>query len=260
MSPDRMLTRRKFALTTVAGALVGAALAPRAADADGPTSAKPAAAPVPVAVLLDKDATVIDFAGPWEAFQDVDVANEPGFRLFTVAASRAPLRVTGGLQLLPDFTFEDAPESQIIVLGAQGGNDNPHKLEWLRQASTKARMVLSVCTGAFLLARTGLLDGLSATTHHDFYDHFQKSFPKVHVVRDRRFVDNGKFITAGGLTSGVDAALHVIARVNGESVARTTAVYMEHDGDGWISGVRSSTVRASRVIASSATANGHSIL
>jgi transcriptional regulator GlxA family with amidase domain len=81
---------------------------------------------------------------------------------------------------------------------------------------------------------------MNATTHHDFYDMFEKDFPRVHLVRNRRFVDNGKFITAGGLTSGVDAALHVISRVCGESVARTTAVYMEHDSNGWMSGLRTS--------------------
>ena len=204
---------------------------------EAPANPAPAAA-VPVAVLLDQGATVIDFAGPWEVFQDAEAANVPGFRLFTVAASKAPLRATAGLQLVPDYSFDDAPDARVIVMGAQGGNSNPAKIAWIRKASEKAEIVLSVCTGAFLLARTGLIDGMNATTHHDFYDQFEHAFPKVHLVRDRRFVDNGKFITAGGLTSGVDAALHVVAHFYSESAARAVATYMEHDGNGWVSGVR----------------------
>lgn len=235
----RPLTRRSFGHSVLAA--VFTATARRGITAQGsttPASHNPGATQLPVAVLLDQGATVIDFAGPWEVFQDAEVANIPGFRLFTVAASRAPLQASGGLRLLPDYSFEDAPEPRVIVLGAQGGNNNAAKLAWLRKASAKAEIVLSVCTGAFLLARTGLIDGLSATTHHDFYEKFADAYPKVHLIRDRRFVDNGKFITAGGLTSGVDAALHVVSHFYGQAAARSVAAYMEHDGSGWSSGVR----------------------
>ncbi len=245
------LNRRLFGVGALAA--IGSGILPLGLAADRPSSASGSARPasadrapadsastsaVPVAVLLDQGATVIDFAGPWEVFQDAEAANVPGFRLFTVAASKAPLRATAGLQIVPDCSFDDAPDARIIVMGAQGGNTNPAKIAWIRKAAEKADIVLSVCTGAFLLARTGLIDGMNATTHHDYYDQFEHTFPKVHLVRDRRFVDNGKFITAGGLTSGVDAALHVVAHFYSEPVARAVATYMEHDGDGWVSGVR----------------------
>lgn len=87
---------------------------------------------------------------------------------------------------------------------------------------------MSVCTGAFQLARVGLLDGLPATTHHDFWDAFEKEFPKVRLQRGPRFVDNGRVATAGGLTSGIDLALHVVGRYFGEETAARTAAYMEH--------------------------------
>jgi len=199
MSPTGPLNRRWFSLAALAA--VFAATTRRGvtarAPAATPKSASPPDKPLPVAVLLDQGATVIDFAGPWETFQDAEVANVPGFRLFTVAPNREPVRATAGLQILPDYTFDNAPDPRVIVLGAQGGNDNPAKLAWLRKAAEKAEIVLSVCTGAFLLARTGLIDGLQATTHHDFYEKFASTYPKVHLIRDRRFVDNGKFITAG---------------------------------------------------------------
>jgi transcriptional regulator GlxA family with amidase domain len=235
-----LLSRRQFNLTIVTATLAGVIVTPvAAADPIAGAEGDRPHDPIPVAVLLDQGAEVIDFAGPWEVFQDAEIADVPGFRLFTVAPTRSPLRATAGLQLVPDFTFRDAPRARVIVIGAQGGHDdNPEKLAWIRSAAEKADVVLSVCTGAFVLARTGLIDGMSATTHHDFYDPFQKRFPKVQLVRSRRFVDNGKFITAGGLTSGVDAALHVVSRFYGQSAAERTARYMEHDGTGWLSGDR----------------------
>jgi transcriptional regulator GlxA family with amidase domain len=203
--------------------------------------------PIPVAFLVDQGATVIDFAGPWEVFQDVGggAATFP-FRLFTVAPSAGPIWTTGnfsdgqprGLQLTPDFTFETAPPPKVVVMGAQAHIGLPAKRDWIRRVAPQADVILSVCTGAFVLAGTGLIDGLSATTHHDFYDLFEKSFPKVTLVRGRRFVDNGKFISAGGLTSGIDAALHVVARYLSEEAASRTAHYMEHDSSGWETGVR----------------------
>lgn len=183
-----------------------------------------------VAFMVTPGHNVIDLAGAWEVFQDSD------FDLYTVGPSRAPLRMTGGLQVAPDYSFADAPQPDVISLGAQSGS--PEALAWLKHASDKAEIVMSVCTGAFKLAATGLLDGLSATTHHEFWDKFEAAYPKVKLVRDRRFVDNGKFVTAGGLTSGVDSALHVVARLNGEEAAAQTARYMEHDGDGWKTGLR----------------------
>ena len=109
---------------------------------------------------------------------------------------------------------------------------------WLRKASADADATMSICTGAFHLGRLGLLDGLMATTHHDFYDRFENSFPRVKLVRGRRFVDNGKFLTAGGLTSGIDLSLHVVSRYFGEDTAAQCAAYMEHDSTGWRTGVR----------------------
>jgi transcriptional regulator GlxA family with amidase domain len=234
-----------------AGALAAVTFGAACAQASEPASAPAATiAPFParteparVAILLDDGATVIDFAGPWEAFQDAGVANVPGFELFTVAPSAAPLRASAGLQIVPDYTLDTAPQPNVVVIPAQGGGrqvapTTEAKIAWLRHVQANADVVMSICTGAFLLARTGLIDGLFSTTHHDFYDQFAQAFPHVHLVRGRRFVDNGKFVSGGGLTSGVDAALHIIARYYGVDAARRSAAYMEHDGEGWISGVQ----------------------
>jgi transcriptional regulator GlxA family with amidase domain len=98
----------------------------------------------------------------------------------------------------------------------------------------KADVTMSVCTGAFLLAATGLLKGLEATTHHDFYDRFTSRFPDVKLRRGARFVEQGKLMTCGGLTSGVDGALRIVDRYFGRDVAKQTARYMEYQSNGWI--------------------------
>jgi len=186
--------------------------------------------PVNVAVVMTEGATVIDFAGPWEVFQDVD--HSPGFHLYTVGDSTEMIRATAGLQIVPSYTYATAPPPRIVVAGAQSGR-SPELLEWLRRVSKTADLMMSVCTGAFLYGAAGLLDGLSATTHHDFYDEFARRFPKVKLVRNRRFVESERVITAGGLTSGIDCALHVVARYFGDDVAARTAEYMEYQSTAW---------------------------
>jgi transcriptional regulator GlxA family with amidase domain len=197
--------------------------------------ATPAAAtrkgPIRVAFVVTEGANVMDFAGPWEAFQDVD-APGGGFELFTVSDSKQPVRMTGGVRVVPDYAFADAPKPDVVVVGAQRGSDAT--TAWLRKAAGEADVVMSVCTGAFKLAKAGLLDGKRATTHHDFFDNLARDYPKVEVVRGRRWVESSpKIYTAGGLTSGIDLALHVVAKYYGVEVADRTALYMEHDGGGW---------------------------
>jgi transcriptional regulator GlxA family with amidase domain len=177
----------------------------------------------------------MDLAGPWEAFQDVSLPGRSGaapFELFTVGEGREPVEMTGGLRVVPAYTFADAPRPDVVVVGAQRGSEAT--TAWLRRVAPGADVVMSVCTGAFQLAGAGLLDGRPATTHHEFFDRLQRDFPRVQVVRGRRWVESGpKVYTAGGLTSGIDLALHVVALYYGEEAADRTAAYMEHAGNGW---------------------------
>lgn len=191
---------------------------------------------IPVAFLLDQGATVIDFAGPWEVFQDSYSGNR-GFQLFTVAPDKVPIKASGGMIILPDYALAAAPQPKVIVIPAQGGGRTGEGVErrvaWLRAMAPKADVIMSVCTGAFLLARTGLLDGLQATTHHQFQADFERAFPKVKLVRQGRFVDNGKIITSGGLSSGIEAALHVVERYLGAGIRHEAADYMEYVPHEW---------------------------
>lgn len=236
-----MLDRRQWlAGALAAGAAATACSKARSAKSAGATPIAPltpTAGPIPVAVLIDEQAVLIDFAGPWEALQDQRAA--PGFGLYTVAAARTPVTASGGLKIAPDYTYETAPAPKVVVIGAQASTDLNAKLAWIRSVASSADVVMSVCTGAFILAQTNLLDGLSATTHHSAYDRFESEFgARVRLIRNRRFVDNGKFITAGGLTSGIDAGLHLVARYFGMAAAKQCAARMEHGSSGWFTGVQ----------------------
>jgi len=188
-----------------------------------------------VAFVVGKQATVIDFAGPWEVFQDASLRVGPGkndfvgFDTAMVSDTKSTLEATNGMLISPAYTYDTFPKQpNVIVMGAQGEH-TPAKIAWIKEASKGADVVMSVCTGAFLLAQTGLLDGLRATTHHDYYDAFEKRFPAVHLIRGPRFVDNGKISAAGGLTSGIELALHIVGRYMGTPAVKQTAYYMEYN-------------------------------
>jgi transcriptional regulator GlxA family with amidase domain len=212
-----------------------AALASQAAaGGEARKIAAPAKGPIDVAFVITQDATMIDFAGPWEVFQDVMVGNRMPFRLYTVSDSKAPLRISGGMQVVPDYTFDDAPAPRIVVVGAQPGK-SVKMLEWIRKMTGQSDVVMSVCTGAYQLALAGVLKGKKATTHHDFHDDFEKRFPDVSLRRGARYVQSDPVIfTAGGLTSGIDLALHIVELYFGRDVAAKTARYMEYEGQGWL--------------------------
>jgi len=187
-----------------------------------------------VAFVLTEGATMIDFAGPWEVFQDVGGEQGPNpFELFTVGASKTPIQTSGGMTVIPDYTFDDAPVPKIVVVGAQKGD--PKIADWLQRVDKESDVIMSVCVGSFQLGRAGLLDGKQATTHHEFYGQFQKLFPKATLVKGRRFVQSDDVIyTAGGLTSGIDLALHIVEKYYGRDVAQKTAEYMEYQSKGWM--------------------------
>lgn len=201
----------------------------------------PAQGTIDVAVLLSEGATIIDFCGPWEVFQDVAIGgphtspdHRMPFRLYTVGERQDPIRASGGMRIVPDYTLESAPKPQVVVIPAQGGRSEAIR-NWIVRTHETADVTLSVCTGAFLLASTGLLKGKAATTHHDFYDRFASTFTDVELRRGLRFVEHGKLMTAGGLSSGIDAALRIVERYFGRETAQQTATYMEYQGRGWVS-------------------------
>ncbi len=195
----------------------------------------PARGSIPVAFVVSDGAVVIDFSGPWAVFETVYVPGrrENPFQLYTVAATTKAIRASGGLKIIPDYTFETAPPPKVVVIPAQDGS-TPAMLDWIRNSSKNTDVTMSVCTGALVLAQTGLLSGRSATTHHGAYKTFSTDFPDIRVKRGARFTEDGNVATAGGLSSGIDLALRVVERYFGRDIATKTAYQMEYQGQGWL--------------------------
>jgi transcriptional regulator GlxA family with amidase domain len=240
-----MRISRSFAPVALILPLLAAVLPPEQETRPVAVEAKrlvpPASGKINVAFVISEDANLIDFAGPWEVFQDVMVSGRGSdhheqmpFRNYTVSDSRKPVRVGMSVMVVPEFTFDDAPPPRVVVVGAQTGKSKK-MMDWLRRYAREGDVVMSVCTGAFRLGLAGILDGKPATTHHAYYDEFTKYFPKARLIKDRRFVQSDPVIaTAGGLTSGFDLALHVVERYFGREAAQRTANYMEYEGKGWM--------------------------
>jgi transcriptional regulator GlxA family with amidase domain len=228
---------RRFSFWLTAMSLMGAAPLLMSADraACSTLSESPLTLPksgtVTVAFVVSDGATLIDLAGPMQVFDDAAGPGTP-FQTFTVSQSRKPIKA-GSLTIVPDYTFTDAPRPDIVVVGAQSG-DSPPYLDYLRRTAAGDSLMLSVCTGASKFARAGLLDGLEATSHHDYIDKLQKLFPKVHFVSDRAWVHSApRIYTAGGETSGIELALHIVQLYFGRTVALNTARFMDYRGPDW---------------------------
>jgi len=195
----------------------------------------PASGSIPVAFVISERAVIIDFCGPWEVFRDVDIPgrSDAPFRLYTVSDKIEPIHAGGGMKIVPDYTFANAPAPKVIVIPAQS-EPSAAMLKWIRESTRNTDVTMSVCTGAFVLAKTGLLSGKSATTYHGAFKSFVIGFPDIKLKRGARFVEEGNLATAGGLSSGIDLALRVVERYYGREIAKQTAYGMEYQGQGWM--------------------------
>ncbi len=191
-----------------------------------------------VGILLFDEVEVLDAFGPFEVFSVAQTADpdDLGGNLFTVVTiseTGGPVRTRGGLTVTPHHSFENHPPLDIVVVpggyGTRAQVTNATALDWLRARTAEAELRTSVCTGAFLLAEIGLLDGHSATTHWGSIDRLRDGYRNIDVQEDVRFVDEGTIITSAGISAGIDMALHVVARLHGTDAARATARYMEYD-------------------------------
>lgn len=190
--------------------------------------------PRKVAVFIFDEVEVLDFCGPFEVFSVTgkrDGLNP--FEVYTVAAERKPVAARNNLSVNPHYGFADCPPPDILVIPGGFGTrplmNDAATLEWIKLHARKTELLLSVCTGSLLLARAGLLDGLSATTHHGALATLIENAPRTTVEPDKRFVDNGNIITSAGISAGIDMSLHVVARLLGREQAAETARYMEYD-------------------------------
>ena len=183
-------------------------------------------------ILLFDDVEVLDFCGSYEVFSVTkNQLGLPAFKVVTIAENPT-ITARNGLSVNCDSTLESAPNLDIILIpGGQGTRSeiqNPVLMDWIQQRVENTSLVLSVCTGALLLAKTGNLAGLRATTHANGYDALAQLSPTTKLTRDR-VVDNGKFILSAGISAGIDMSFHVLAKLLGHETALQTAKYMEYD-------------------------------
>lgn len=202
-----------------------------------PAAARPA--PVPrrtVAIVLFDDVEVLDFAGPFEVFSVCGRRSQlDPFDVFTVSERGQTIRARNGLVVTPLHSFASAPDPDILLVpggfGTRREMKNPVMLEWVARLGASSEYLLSVCTGALVLACAGRLDGLEATTHHLAFDELRAVAPRATVREEARIVDNGRVILSSGVSAGIDMSLHVVARLLGDDLALETARYMEYEGD-----------------------------
>jgi transcriptional regulator GlxA family with amidase domain len=187
-----------------------------------------------VAIFIFDEVEVLDFCGPFEVFAVTGArAEEKPFEVFTVAETAAPITARNGLSVNPTFTFADCPQADILIIPGGYGTrplmQHQATLDWITAQAAHAELVMSVCTGALLLAKIGLLEGLRATTHWGALDLLRDVAPNTTIQPDTRFVDNGRVLLSAGISAGIDLSFHIVTRLLGRGVAQETARWMEYD-------------------------------
>jgi transcriptional regulator GlxA family with amidase domain len=188
-------------------------------------------------VLLFPNVELLDFCGPLEVFSVAgrlmeESNSSAALEAFTIAQEKRPVVTRAGLQVLPDYSLDDDPPMEILVvpggIGTRHAAENARLIEWITRVMSTTQITASVCTGVFLLARTGLLGKREVTTHWASLDRLAQEYSELIVLRDVRFVDTGNIVTSAGISAGIDMSLHLVARLFGDELARRTAYQMEY--------------------------------
>lgn len=187
-----------------------------------------------VGIFLFNEVEVLDFAGPFEVFSVTEVNEEKPFTVYTVSENGEMITARNGLKVQPDYSIENLPPVDILIIpGGLGARKyeikNEIVIKWIRQQMKEVKLMTSVCTGALLLAKAGLLEGLKATTHWASIEKFKNEFQNVEVIENVKFVDEGHIITSAGISAGINMAFHIVKNLLGVHVAEDTAKRMEYD-------------------------------
>jgi transcriptional regulator GlxA family with amidase domain len=184
-----------------------------------------------IGFYLQDGVEVLDFAGPLEVFALA------GFKIFTVSLRKEPITTQGILKIVPDYGIDEAPAADMLAFfggEADRVSRDPVLISWIKSRQASTTYFFSVCTGAFIVGRAGVLDGFTATTYHANVEALQELLPQTRVLSKVRFVDDGSVITTAGISAGIDGALHVVSRFKGEEAAKKVAAEMEYDK--WVPG------------------------
>lgn len=191
--------------------------------------------PVNVVIVVYDGVYLLDFCGPLEVFYDtLNEHLQSAFKVSLVGPSTSQIKTHTNTVIHPDCSYELCPSPDVIVI--PGGNlnlvqENKHFSEWIKNCVHESTITLSVCTGAFILADLGLLDGLESTTWYGATKMLQQKYPSIKVIKGKRYTDNGQIITTAGVSAGIDGSLHVVKRLLGNSTAHATAKYIEYVWD-----------------------------
>ena len=191
-----------------------------------------------MAILIFEEVEVLDFAGPFEVFsvasrvalRDGDSSIAP-FSVHLCASSELPVRARGGLTVLPDYALSDAPQPDVLIV--PGGVvtwvlEDTAVIEWISRSHLAAEVTASVCTGAFVLGRAGLLAGKASTTHWEDIADLRRQVPDTLVIENVPYVDEGRIVTSAGVSSGIEMNLRLVSRLTTPELARRTARQIEY--------------------------------
>lgn len=203
-----------------------------ALNAFGQTRTDSSYKPKNVAILLYDGVELLDFAGPGEVFQQTEFNGNKAFNVYTVGVNTKEIISQDFLKITTQYIIDDCPLPEILVI--PGGNsisqvNNENLISWIARVNQKAEYTLSVCNGVRLLAKTGAMDGMMATSHFRAIDNLTKEFPKVKMVRGKRFVDNGRIITTEGVSAGIDGSLYLLAKIFNKETANAVAKQIMYD-------------------------------
>ena len=189
-------------------------------------------------ILIYDNVEALDFTGPFEVFSVVRhdaaplITDPCAVRILLVAETTEPVTAMGGMRAVPDYDFATCPPLDVLIVPGGPGErkepDTPATLEFIRARARETKITASVCTGAFLLGKAGLLDDRRATTHFMSIMRMREMFPGVEVLQEVRYVDEGGVITSAGISAGIDMTLHILKRLLGEDAARAAARVMEY--------------------------------
>jgi len=186
-----------------------------------------------VGIFLYDDVEVLDFAGAFEVFTATnELNNNELFKTFIISPFGQTVITRNNLKILPDYGCSHYPDIDILVIPGGDGSKaaSRHRVikNWFKHAYENTEMALSICTGIRFFAEQNFLDGMKVTTHHSAFEEIRKTAPKAEVLENERFTDNGKLLTAAGVSAAIDLSLYVVEKLEGKTIAQKTRAYMEY--------------------------------
>ena len=184
-----------------------------------------------IGIYIYNQAEVLDFSGPFEVFSVANRLANLGWNIWLVAEEKSLVEARGVFQVKPHYSIQNVPELDVLIVVGGVHSEELRKTEvikWIRKTAEKTQITASVCTGAFLLAEAGLLDGLEVTTHWEDISDLHRNYKNLQVREGIRWIEQGKLFTAAGISAGIDMSLELVSRLASAELAERTATQMEY--------------------------------